>query len=234
MAAVIHLMRHGEVENPRRVVYASLAGFGLSARGRAEATASAERLGRRPVEAIYTSPLERAVETAELVALPHRLVPIVEQGLTEWLLADRWKGVVWEELATQFPGELEAYLSDPGQLTFSPESLEELAARAADAVRRAAASATAEIVVVSHQDPIQAARLSLTGRRLDLLNLDKPAHASLISLVASSPWRELASWRPRLPSQHSASGDPPEVTDAWPPVQPRISASKSGAEVPST
>ena len=63
----VYLARHGEVDNPDRVVYADMPGFGLSDRGRAEAAAAAEHLARMGAEAIYASPLQRAQETAAII-----------------------------------------------------------------------------------------------------------------------------------------------------------------------
>jgi hypothetical protein len=50
--------------------------------------------------------------------------------------------------------------------------------------------------VVAHQDPLQAARLHLTGQPLGNLHIDKPDHASVITLEPGSPWREVAHWKP--------------------------------------
>ena len=63
------------------------------------------------------------------------------------------------------------------------------------------------LIIVSHQDPIQAARLSLTGRPLADLNRDKPQHAGVIELEARStvPWVECAMW---APDQRTVSGQP--------------------------
>lgn len=95
MASYVHLIRHGEVENPEHVVYARLAGFGLSDRGRRQATEAARYLARRPVVAVWSSPLQRALETAWVLAEPHGLPVLVDDELTEWKLADDWAGIVW-------------------------------------------------------------------------------------------------------------------------------------------
>ena len=61
---VVHLVRHGEVENPRRVLYGRIPGFHLSADGRVQAKAAADFLAGRDVTVLRSSPLERALETA--------------------------------------------------------------------------------------------------------------------------------------------------------------------------
>src|SRR5947209_13079623 len=65
---VILLVRHAEVQNPKDIVYGRLPRFGLSERGRSQAEAVARFLSTRDPEAIYTSPLLRARQTAEIIA----------------------------------------------------------------------------------------------------------------------------------------------------------------------
>lgn len=197
MAQTAILIRHGEVHNPDHVVYADLPGFGLSARGRRQAAATADRLAELPVCAVYASPLQRAVETAEPIAAAHSLALRTDARLTEWELGVRWKGVVWEELDDVFPGELGAYLEHPWDLAFTPEPLDRLAMRVAGAVEELVAAAPDGCVAfVSHQDPIQAARLALADRTLHGLNADKPRHAEAFGLEAGTPWREAWRWAP--------------------------------------
>src|SRR4029077_5216293 len=63
----IFLIRHADVENPRRLLYGHLDGFQLSALGRAQALAVGDRLRSADLRRIVSSPLARAVETAELI-----------------------------------------------------------------------------------------------------------------------------------------------------------------------
>jgi broad specificity phosphatase PhoE len=193
----VFLVRHGEVANPRHVVYADLPGFTLNASGVAQAEAAASLLEAVPLAAVVSSPLERAQETATILARPHGLVPEIDPRLTEWLLGRRWAGTVWEELPKRFPGELEAYLATPDLLDFSPERLAGLAERMAAAIEDAAARHRGPCAIVSHQDPIQAARLYLTGRPLAGLHATKPAHASVVTLDETTGWVESGYWEPR-------------------------------------
>jgi broad specificity phosphatase PhoE len=193
--ARLHLVRHGEVHNPRHLAYASLPGFGLNERGRTEASAVAAHLAREHIDVVVSSPLERAVATAGPIAAaagaPHR----GDDRLIEWRLADRWAGTVWEDLADRFPGELEAYLDHPHDLPFSPESIDEVAVRMAavvDELGEEYPDGTA--VVVSHQDPVQALRLRLTGRPMQNLRFDKPDHCTVITLEPA--WTEADRWDP--------------------------------------
>ena len=191
MASVVHLVRHGEVENPDGLVYAHLAGFGLSDGGRRQATWASAHLAAHPIRAVYSSPLDRARQTALVIARPHGLEPLLLPEVTEWALMTRWAGLPWTDLDIHFPGELSAYLNDPLDLDFAPESVPELALRIGRAVDTLAdRHPEQEVVVVSHQDPIQAARLQLTGQDLGRLHHDKPRHCEVISLSRSEGWRQ--------------------------------------------
>lgn len=67
----LHFIRHGEVYNPTKVLYGRLPGFFLSTNGRQQAAAASEALADRPLNAIYSSPMERAQETAQIIREPH-------------------------------------------------------------------------------------------------------------------------------------------------------------------
>lgn len=197
MANRIHLVRHAEVENPNHVVYASLTGFGLSDQGRLQAKAAARYLGSQPVVAVWSSPLQRALETAAPIAARFGVPVKIDGNLTEWRLSDRWAGIGWEDLPKQRPGELEAYLEHPQDLVFSSESLNDLADRIRGVLDRLSKMhPDGDVVVVTHQDPIQAARLLINGSPMSLLNVDKPAHASVATMKIGVPWREDIRWSP--------------------------------------
>lgn len=192
----VHLVRHGEVHNPGHVVYASLPGFGLTERGQTQAGEVARYLRNAPVTAVWSSPLQRAVETAEPIARAHDLPIRVSDDLIEWKMADDWAGIRWEDLPAQRPGELEAYLEHPLDLGFASETLAQLADRMRTALKDIASRHDGDVVVISHQDPVQAARLSLTGRDLASQHIDKPMHGTVITLRPGTPWTELTCWSP--------------------------------------
>jgi len=81
----LHLVRHGEVHNPKRVLYGRLPDFHLSRAGRKMAASAAEHVAEldRPVTALFSSPLERAQESAEPFATRFDLVPEIDRRLIE-------------------------------------------------------------------------------------------------------------------------------------------------------
>jgi broad specificity phosphatase PhoE len=178
----VHLVRHGQVDNPRRVVYGRLPGWHLSAKGRRQAQAAARALAARGITALFSSPLERARETADIVAGVLHLPVQVREDLTESALAARWEGLLWLQVWTQRHGEWETYRKRPLEMD-APEPLAALAARMSAAVRGlATAFAGQEIVAVSHGDPIKAAVVALTGGDLAWLHDEKLATGGRITL----------------------------------------------------
>ncbi|MFH1330095.1 MAG: histidine phosphatase family protein [Actinomycetota bacterium] len=199
MLGRLHLVRHGEVANPRHLCYGDLPGFGLSPAGRLQSEAAAAYLAAAGAELLLTSPLQRAVETAGIIGRFLGLPAAPDDRLIEWRLGVRWNGVVWEDLPTAFPGELEAYLEHPADLPFSPETLAAAAERIVALVDEVGSRHPgAAVVLVSHQDPVQAARLLLTGRELAALHCRKPGHAAVLTFTPGAPWREAACWEPAV------------------------------------
>ena len=223
------MVRHGEVENPGHVVYASLPGFELTEAGVAQARAVSRYLRSAPVVAVWSSPLERALATAEPIAAHHGIPIRVDSELGEWKMADDWAGIAWEDLPTERPGELEAYLEHPLDMAFASESLTALAARMRAVLASIADRHDGDVVVVSHQDPVQAARLSLTGRDLANQHVDKPQHGTVITLKPGTPWTELTVWHAepaQRPSEPTAQ--PTAEPSAGPNVDPEADSEQLG------
>jgi broad specificity phosphatase PhoE len=161
---VVHLLRHGEVHNPKHVLYGRLPGYHLSANGRMMATAAADYFQGRPVTAVFASPLERAQETAQPVADRLGLPITTDDSLIESGNVLEGKSVSLASLAVN-PFNWK-YLWDP----FTPswgEPYTEVVARVRRVIDRARDAARGqEAVCVSHQLPIWVSRLAAEHRRL--------------------------------------------------------------------
>jgi broad specificity phosphatase PhoE len=81
---LIVAVRHGPVVNPENIVYARLPGYHLSEQGRGDAGRLAAELSGIAVAAVYSSPLDRAVETATILPEPQGLPVVPEDRLLEW------------------------------------------------------------------------------------------------------------------------------------------------------
>ena len=161
---VVHLVRHGEVYNPTKVLYGRLPGFRLSDRGLEQAGRAANFLAGRDVAAVIASPLERARQTADPIAAAHGLDVGIDPRLIE--SSNVFEGGVVEP----GPGVLRhphvwRHLTNPFRPSWG-EPYVEIAARMLAAVEAARDTARGhEAVLVSHQLPIWTLRLHLEGRR---------------------------------------------------------------------
>jgi len=162
---VVHLVRHGEVENPQRVLYGRIPGFHLSAEGRVMAKAAADFLAGRDVTVLRSSPLDRALETAEPIAAQFGLDVVVDERLIEpW---NHFEGTNFGvgDGALRKPSHW-MYLRNPFRPSWG-EPYTEVAARMNAAMSDAQRAASGhEAVLVSHQLPIWIARRAFEGRRL--------------------------------------------------------------------
>jgi broad specificity phosphatase PhoE len=161
---VVHLLRHGEVYNPGKILYGRLPGFRLSDAGEAMAEKAAAWFTDKDVTLLVSSPLERAQQTAAPIAAALSLPVTIDERLIE-------AGNAFEGLKV---GVGDGALREPKHWwklrnPFRPswgEPYVEIAARMLAAVESARDTARGhEAVLVSHQLPIWTLRLHLEGRR---------------------------------------------------------------------
>lgn len=196
-------------------------GFDLSPHGLEQARRVGRYLGPRPVVAIWSSPQQRSLRTAEEIAARSGVPVRVHPDLVDWALLDRWQGHPWNSISSLFPGELEAYLAHPTNLDFVDEQLRAVADRVTAVARMLDAEHRhGDVIVVSHQDAIQAARLLLTGADLDSLHEDRPGSGTVITLRPGRAWKEETSWQPGDTPRFGEKSDLRVVTTAGPPEGP--------------
>jgi len=94
----LFLVRHGTVHNPNNVIYRRLPGYILGEQGRLEAAQASLFLATEPIRTIWHSPLERAVETAELINIHHHAPMQIDERIHEWDLGEG-EDVVGERMA---------------------------------------------------------------------------------------------------------------------------------------
>jgi broad specificity phosphatase PhoE len=162
---IVHLLRHGEVDNPDGLIYGRLPGYHLSANGREMAAAAADYFAERPVVALFSSPLERALETAHPVA--ERLgLPIMKDDrlIESWNHFEGLKFGVGDG-SLRHPGHW-PHLANPFRPSWG-EPYRDVAARMGSMMETAReAAAGREAVCVTHQLPIWIARRCAEDRRL--------------------------------------------------------------------
>jgi broad specificity phosphatase PhoE len=165
MRTVVHLLRHGEVDNPAGILYGRLPGYQLSELGEQMAVAAARWLADRDVTALISSPLERAVQTAQPLAEQFGLPVTTDERLIEGdnFFEGRRFGV--GDGALRHPRNWWV-LRNPFRPSWG-EPYRVMARRMSEALHAARETAAGhEAVCVSHQLPIWTLRGYLEGRRL--------------------------------------------------------------------
>ena len=161
---VVHLLRHGEVYNPGKILYGRLAGFRLSDAGEAMAEKAAAWFTDKDVTLLVSSPLERAQQTAAPIAAALSLPVTIDDRVIEAGNAFEGLKVGVGDGALRMPRHWWK-LRNPFRPSWG-EPYVEIAARMLAAVEAARDTARGhEAVLVSHQLPIWTLRLHLEGRR---------------------------------------------------------------------
>lgn len=180
---VVHLLRHGEVHNPDGVLYGRLPDFHLSDLGRQMADRAAAALAGRDVAIVWSSPMERAQETAAPVAAEHGLPIGLDDRLLEATNVFEGQRVSVGDGVLRQPRTW-IHLRNPLKPSWG-EAYRDVATRMSAVIENARVLAEGhEAVLVSHQLPIWIARLSMEGRRLPHNPAKRQCNlASLTSLV---------------------------------------------------
>jgi broad specificity phosphatase PhoE len=136
---LLFLIRHGATEaNTRRpyVLQGRRTDLPLSEIGRRQAEAARRALETRPIDHVFSSPLLRARQTAELLAEPHGVPVTLVDDLTECDVG-RWEGLSWAEVRQQDGSYLDTFEADPGTIPYADgESFQQVQDRAVPAIQR--------------------------------------------------------------------------------------------------
>jgi broad specificity phosphatase PhoE len=183
------LIRHAHTDPLGKRLAGRMPGIDLSADGRAQAEDLARRLAHTSLAAVYASPMERAVQTAQPIARSHDLDVTCAQGMGE-LDFGEWTGRAFEELET-LPGwrRFNAQRSTapvPGGETAL--DVQNRIVRTLDELRLRHPQQT--VAAVSHLDVIRTAVLHCVGASLDNYDRFEVAPASITALeLGALVWR---------------------------------------------
>ena len=106
----LYLIRHGETEQNKSGVLMGSTDTPLNDHGRRQAASLRERINALEVDAIYTSPLQRAVETASLVFGDEQPI-IADSSLQEFHFGE-WEGMHFAEISREYPDVWQMWLTD--------------------------------------------------------------------------------------------------------------------------
>ncbi|MFT5222515.1 MAG: putative phosphomutase (TIGR03848 family) [Glaciecola sp.] len=176
------LVRHATTPTTGTRLYGRKRGVHINDAGIAQAEAAAAHLADTKLAAVYTSPMERARETAAIVARPHGIKPKVRAGLNEVDYGD-WTDKTLVSLRKR--KEWSVIQQTPSRFSFpGGESLLHASSRIAGAVEALAAAHKPKdtFVVVSHADLIRMLIAHFSGTPLDMFQRLMVAPASVTTI----------------------------------------------------
>ena len=194
----VHLVRHGEVYNPKKILYGRMPGYHLSSRGNSMAVATSKFFRGRDVTYLAASPLERAQETARPIAEVtgcevQTREDILEAGNTfEGLRTKGWRSQLINPVRWR-------HMTNPLEPSWG-EPYQEIFQRMWGAVEDARDTAEGhEAVLVSHQLPIVMVQRHVQGKPLAHASRNCDL-ASVTSLVFAGD--RVVEWAYSTPAQH--------------------------------
>ncbi|CAM3893538.1 histidine phosphatase family protein [Corynebacterium belfantii] len=162
---IVHLVRHGEVHNPERILYGRIPDYHLSSRGRSMAARTAASFSGHDVVALYSSPLERAQETAQPFAETLGLDVRIDDRLLE--AGNQFEGLHVKGVRSQLWNPVRWPLMVNPLLPSWGEHYEDIAERMMDAIWDIREEAEGhEAIIVSHQLPIVCVQRHVQGKSL--------------------------------------------------------------------
>ncbi|MDP2671308.1 MAG: histidine phosphatase family protein [bacterium] len=177
----IYFVRHAQAENPNGIYYGRMPGFHLSSEGREQAKKLGEYFKDKPIEIIYTSPLERTYETANIISESLPKVNIIhDYDLIEVNMIG-WQSLKYDEALKN--EEHEHFMND-SLASLQGENLTQISER----MKQVAAGicqkhAGRQIICVTHEFPISALELRLKNQPLEEIKAINKATGSITKIV---------------------------------------------------
>lgn len=179
--ATLFLVRHGETDWNRSGQIMGERPVPLNRHGVAQAQRLAEALKGRTVEALYSSPVARALQTADILSAALHVPVTVEGGLTE-VGVGQWEGLYWKDLTDEIMRR-NFYARPQEARPPGGETLQEVQRRAVAAVERAVAGVEGgSLLLVSHADVLRAILAHYLRIDLPTTRQMRIDHASLSAL----------------------------------------------------
>jgi probable phosphoglycerate mutase len=115
MRTTIYLIRHGECAGNREGLFRGRYDFPLNEVGRDQAVSLAEELADVSFDAVYSSPLSRAFQTAQALCQERGIEPAAEEGFNNIYLGE-WEGKPKTQIAEKYPAEFKLWRTEPEKL----------------------------------------------------------------------------------------------------------------------
>ena len=165
MSSTVHVLRHGEVENPNKILYGRQPGWYLSSRGQEMAATLGEWSKSIDLGALHVSPLQRAQETAAPIAAAHNMAITSDERLIE--AANIFEGKSFElgSGVLKHPSSWR-HLYNPWKPSWGEPYVEQINRMLAAVFAAKDAANGKDAICVSHQLPIWILRSAIENRRL--------------------------------------------------------------------
>lgn len=165
MSSTVHVLRHGEVENPKKILYGRQPGWYLSSRGQEMAATLGEWSKSIDLGALHVSPLQRAQETAAPIAAAHKIAITTDERLIE--AANIFEGKSFElgSGVLKHPSSWR-HLYNPWKPSWGEPYVEQINRMLAAVFAAKDAANGKDAICVSHQLPIWILRSAIENRRL--------------------------------------------------------------------
>ena len=165
MSSTVHVLRHGEVENPNKILYGRQPGWYLSSRGQEMAATLGQWSKSIDLGALHVSPLQRAQETAAPIAAAHNIAITTDERLIE--AANIFEGKSFElgSGVLKHPSSWR-HLYNPWRPSWGEPYVEQINRMLAAVFAAKDAANGKDAICVSHQLPIWILRSAIENRRL--------------------------------------------------------------------
>ena len=165
MSSAVHVLRHGEVENPNKILYGRQPGWYLSSRGQEMAATLGQWSKSIDLGALHVSPLQRAQETAAPIAAAHNMAITTDERLIE--AANIFEGKSFElgSGVLKHPSSWR-HLYNPWKPSWGEPYVEQINRMLAAVFAAKDAANGKDAICVSHQLPIWILRSAIENRRL--------------------------------------------------------------------
>jgi probable phosphoglycerate mutase len=169
----LYFIRHGETDLNLQHRCQGRQDISLNATGREQMKRTAEKMAGVRLDAIYSSPLKRAVESAEIVAKPRGMKTAAQDWLNE-IDHGALEGLNREEADAAHPGLMRVWLEKPDEAVFpGGETLSDVERRALEGLRGLLRTAEGSVALVTHQVISGVARCAFLGLPLSATWEDK-------------------------------------------------------------
>jgi broad specificity phosphatase PhoE len=151
MTTSIVLVRHGQTAWNASEVFRGRIDIELDETGLKQAELLGEYLSQHELEAVYSSPLKRAVQTAEVITFHHGLAAEIVPGLNDMDFGE-WQGLSLQDVRSRFSELFEMWSSEPHRVRIpSGESLDDIRQRVLTLINRIVDKYEGTVVLVSHR-----------------------------------------------------------------------------------